>query len=268
MARAETSILSILSIFPAGSGWQSIVFPIEPTDLAGGADVNATLGDVTGLWIYSNPNNGFPGLPTASVVGIDNILADGPATSFPVTWSAFNAFPEKGKVALEWTVARESDNAGFEVEMAEDDILHQFEKIGFVTSKGYTNEPRTYTFLTDSLKSGTYLFRLKQIDLDGTFSHSGVVSVSMNEGLFASVFPNPIKDLNANIEVRLDESSPVSIEILDLQGKLLESFKFASLIRGTHTLELDLADLSDAFYLCKIKTKQSELTTRIMILRD
>ena len=255
-------------MLPAGSGWQSIVFPIEAADLTGGADVNATLSDVTALWIYSNPNTGFPGLPTNSVVGVDNILADGPATSFPVTWSSFNAYPENGKVALEWTVARESDNTGFAIEMAEDDILHQFNKIGFVPSLGYTNEPRTYTFLTDSLKSGTYLFRLMQIDLDGSFTHSKVVSVSMNEGLFATIFPNPIKELEANIELRIDETSPVTIEIIGIQGQVHETFKFGPLIRGTHTLELDLSDLSDSFYLCRIKTKQSELTTRIMILRD
>ena len=253
---------------PSGSGWQSIVFPIEAADLEGGTDVNATLSDVSNVWLFHNSAPAFPGPPTTSVLGIDNLLAAGAATSLPVAWIEFTAQPQDGRVRLDWTTALEVDNSGFEVEMAKDDILHEFVKIGFVNSVGNTTQPQGYQFLTDSLRAGTYLFRLKQIDLDGVSSYSKIVSVSMNQDLFASVYPNPIQELYANIELNLPETSPVSIQILGLQGQLLQSFEHPNLIRGPHQLELDLSDIRDGFYLCKIKTKQRELTSKIMILRD
>lgn len=62
----------------AGSGWQSVTFLLTPGELTGGADVNATLGGVTNLWIQHNLGTvSQPG--TAPVIeaelGIDNILA-------------------------------------------------------------------------------------------------------------------------------------------------------------------------------------------------
>ena len=62
----------------AGSGWQTVVFPIEPSDLTsvdGGADVNATLGNVTVLRILHNTSPSWRGASIAATVGVDSITA-------------------------------------------------------------------------------------------------------------------------------------------------------------------------------------------------
>jgi len=65
---------------PAGSGWTTVVFPIEPSDLTsvGGSDVNLTLSNVTELRILHNPNPSFKGAPIEATLGVDNIRADEP----------------------------------------------------------------------------------------------------------------------------------------------------------------------------------------------
>lgn len=62
----------------AGSGWQTVAFPVGPSDLtavSGGTDVNATLGNVTELRILHNTSPSWKGLSISAVLGVDNITA-------------------------------------------------------------------------------------------------------------------------------------------------------------------------------------------------
>ena len=60
---------------PAASGWRSILFPIESTDLTGPGDPTSILGDVLEMRLFHNINSGFPGQQGAGILGIDNITA-------------------------------------------------------------------------------------------------------------------------------------------------------------------------------------------------
>ena len=62
---------------PAGSGWTVAVFPVAAGDLTGTGDVNATLSNVTKLWLFHNPNATTARLAPAIVatLGVDNFTA-------------------------------------------------------------------------------------------------------------------------------------------------------------------------------------------------
>jgi hypothetical protein len=68
---------------PAGSGWTSVVFPIQASDLqAGLGDVTTALAHVTELRIYNSPTDNFPNPLTPidaiiGLLGVDNIRATG-----------------------------------------------------------------------------------------------------------------------------------------------------------------------------------------------
>jgi hypothetical protein len=69
-------------IVPAGSGWVTVLFPIQPNDLLAyqfGTVVGALSGADT-LRIFHNPDPAFPGPgagipPVTAVLGVDNIVA-------------------------------------------------------------------------------------------------------------------------------------------------------------------------------------------------
>lgn len=72
----------------AGSGWQTVVFPIGPSDLTavdGGTDVNATIGNVTELRILHNPSPDWRGVSIAATLGVDNITASDMPVSVELT---------------------------------------------------------------------------------------------------------------------------------------------------------------------------------------
>ncbi|MDP6545615.1 MAG: PEP-CTERM sorting domain-containing protein [Phycisphaerae bacterium] len=60
-----------------GGGWQSATFSVDPVSLiaSGGFNANATMAGVSRLWIFHNPNLGFPGPGLVAAYGVDNITA-------------------------------------------------------------------------------------------------------------------------------------------------------------------------------------------------
>ncbi len=59
---------------------------------------------------------------------------------------------------------------------------------------GTTTEVHHYSFMDESLQSGDYQYRLKQIDFDGTFEYSNIIEVTVDvPAKFAleQNYPNP-----------------------------------------------------------------------------
>ena len=60
---------------PVAGDWQSIFFPISPTALDGGTNLEATLASVNRIRIFHNPDASFPGPFVNASIGLDNIQA-------------------------------------------------------------------------------------------------------------------------------------------------------------------------------------------------
>lgn len=70
---------------PAGSGWTTIVFPIQPADLSAGIGSVATaLMNASELRLFHSPSAMFPGPAVIATLGVDNIQALGSAATAAV----------------------------------------------------------------------------------------------------------------------------------------------------------------------------------------
>ena len=78
------------------------------------------------------------------------------------------------EIVLEWTTATETNNSGFEIERKFDS--DDWQNIGFVPGHGSSTERHSYQFIDHPDKNGYYIYRLKQIDFDGTFEYSNEVA--------------------------------------------------------------------------------------------
>ena len=253
-------------VIPPSSGWMNVDFNIGASDLSGGADYNLTMSDVENIWIWHSSSITFPGPPSINTLGMDNILATS-QTAFPVEWLSFTARPIGKQIDLQWETGIEQNNEGFEVEMAKDDVLKNFESIGFVEGAGNSNSPTKYQFRTNNLKPGAYLFRLQQRDFDGNIEYSDIVSVVMEGDLFASLYPNPVIEPTARMEINLPETGPTQITILDLFGREVKKIDLGEKAKGIHTLTLDMDDMVDGVYIYKVTHKLNSVTAKFMVLR-
>lgn len=147
----------------------------------------------------------------------------------PVELSAFSAQFLDDKVVLKWITATETNNYGFEIERSpgKDD----FEKIGFVGGNGTVTMPQSYTFVDADISAGKYFYRLKQIDLDGSFEYSDTIAI--NVGVperfeLSTNYPNPFNP-ETTFYYNVANDTKISLTVYDILGRkvktLIEEFK-------------------------------------------
>ncbi len=94
----------------------------------------------------------------------------------PVELVSFTAEASNGSVTLNWRTATETNNKGFGVEKR---VSGNWQEIAFVNGTGTTSAPVNYTYTDLNLVGTKASYRLKQVDLDGTFSFSDEVEVDL-----------------------------------------------------------------------------------------
>lgn len=139
----------------------------------------------------------------------------------PVELTAFEAVRDGDAVHLSWQTASETDNAGFEIQERENGGEGEWQNLGFVEGAGTTGEPQGYAFTAEGLDVGTYAFRLKQVDRDGTAAYSAEVEVTL--GLEAAYrlskpAPNPTRG-TATMKLTVREPQHVRVTAYDALGR-------------------------------------------------
>ena len=105
----------------------------------------------------------------------------------------------------------------FELEQSID--AFSFELVHIIPAKGNSNKLRTYNDELALDKPGTYYFRLKIVDVDGSFEYSEVLATEINAKGNYGLFPNPSQSYY-NVENKPDEL--LKYELRNSQGVLLE----------------------------------------------
>ncbi|MCJ7717585.1 MAG: T9SS type A sorting domain-containing protein, partial [Anaerolineales bacterium] len=137
----------------------------------------------------------------------------------PVELISFTASVTGNTVTLRWTTATELNNLGFEVQRSIEN--KNWNAIAFVEGTGTTTSSQNYGCVDNSVSSGTYFYRLKQVDFNGNFEFSSVVEVIVglpNEFVLAQNYPNPFNP-STSITYQIAVSNPVYLKIYNVLGK-------------------------------------------------
>lgn len=199
---------------------------------------------------------------------IDGIRIDTSwAQIIPVELTSFSASVNGNNVLLKWTTATEINNSGFDVERRNPN--GEWKSIGFVPGAGTTTENRTYNFNDKNLNKGKYQYRLKQIDLDGTYEYSKIVEVDVVSPAkfeLAQNYPNPFNP-NTSISFTIPQSGNVKLSVYNLLGQeittLVNEYKEA----GTHNIEFNATNLNSGVYLYKLESNGLTLTKKMTLLK-
>lgn len=141
----------------------------------------------------------------------------------PITLLDFSANSEACEVTIQWSTATERNNDYFEVYRSLDGKL--WDKIAVVKGSGNSSVKNDYAIQdNDVLSDETYYYYLNQVDYDGRSEAFNPVSVynTCNEQAI-KIYPNPTNDM-FEVELPFINTKGISIEILDNQGKLVQSF--------------------------------------------
>jgi hypothetical protein len=180
----------------------------------------------------------------------------------PVDLFKFAAKPTENGNLLDWATASEHNNSRFEIERAEN--ATDFERIGEVKGSLNSNSLNTYSFLDKNPLLGINYYRLKQVDMDGTFMYSKTLSVSnIKDEKDAHIFihPNPASDVLV-VQSLTDNTVNKTVELINLQGKVIQS---KTLFQGSTMCLFDLQTVYAGTYFVKIVDGQQTKVTKIVV---
>ncbi|MDX5421899.1 MAG: T9SS type A sorting domain-containing protein [Hymenobacteraceae bacterium] len=190
------------------------------------------------------------------------------AAPLPVELISFKAETQQNSIQLKWKTASETDNSHFEVEVSQD-VKSGFAKVGEVKSK-VTNSVVTtaYTYTHNySGNAATLYYRLKQVDLDGTYAYSKVVSVEpvvkpVQQEMIV-VAPNPLI-YNSKVFITSESSGKAVLRLSSIAGKQVY-FREVDVEQGQNTLQLPLYDqLQKGLYVLTVELNGRLYTVKVI----
>jgi hypothetical protein len=174
------------------------------------------------------------------------------ATVLPVTLTSFTAVANKCEADLSWSTANEKEFSHFDVERSTDGVVYT--KLARVENL-HNSAGSNYKY-TDRNAAGTSYYRLKMVDVGGSYTYSKTVIVRTNCNTAISdwtVFPNPLPQGN-DVKVQLANGTgiqKVNLVITDLPGRTIMQQTYSAtegsnlftvpannLVPGTYTISM------------------------------
>jgi hypothetical protein len=194
----------------------------------------------------------------------------------PVELTSFIATADERGVVLAWKTATETNNAGFDIERSMPGAKNGakvWAAVGHVEGSGTSNAPKDYAFRNKNVMSGTYAYRLKQIDRDGKFTYSPAVEAVVGppkEFSLSQNYPNPFNPATT-INYGLAEDSRVSMKVYDITGREVASLIDGTVVAGSYAVPLDARSLASGVYFYRLTAAHGKATftetKRFMLLK-
>jgi hypothetical protein len=160
------------------------------------------------------------------------------AQALPVEFDKINISQFSEGHLLTFSTATETNNAYFNIERSTDS--RNWEKLGSIAGAGTTQQEQQYRFLDEAPLPGLNYYRVKQVDYDGSFSYSAIVSARWEGKSQVQLFPNPADD-QLQISGLPTTDGPITIEIIDMTGRVM--------LRQTwNQSAINVAQLADGVY--------------------
>jgi hypothetical protein len=222
---------------------------------------SATIAGVTGFHLSA--------ITSFSDFGLHTTAPDGSGVALPVELVFLTAYGvENSFINVDWKTATEINNEGFQVERSTDGV--NFSYIGFVAGSGNSSAPVNYSFSDNEVMPNVvYYYRLKQMDYDGNFEYSHIVTASLRSGnqLAVNIYPNPSQSAGQTIlKITSSEATDAFIAVTDIAGRLVAGYN-VKLKPGINEHYLNGADFSSGTYVISVAVQQSAINEKWVLAR-
>jgi hypothetical protein len=245
-----------------------------------GIDVTATQAMATTSYVNTNTFTIRAGGSAVGPFSIDNngrqyslwfksFTYSAPVVStLPVTLTSFTAqLNNSTKVGLNWSTTSEVNASHFTVERSVDAV--NFNDIAMVlTQEGNSAALRNYSYPDNisSVNADIIYYRLKMVDMDGSFSYSSVEVIRVEKEANNKVitYPNPA---TSELRVTIPDSwqnKAVIYSIYNMNGSLVKA-KINSNAGQTETL--NVSDLSTGTYVVKTASGENVSTQKFIKIK-
>lgn len=171
----------------------------------------------------------------------------------PVEFTHFTVAAKGAHTQLDFATASEINNDYFEVQRSSNS--RDWEVIGKIEGAGTTQQEQNYSFADRQPLLGMNYYRLRQVDYDGQFEYSSIVSIKMEAVLGEiSIHPNPVQDyLQINIL-----PAATSLIIIDQTGRVIHRQKLS----GQADVEIQAQTFLSGTYQLILFDSEGEILTK------
>jgi hypothetical protein len=195
-------------------------------------------------------------------------------SSLPVEMTSFTATGTRTGASLMWQTATEKNNYGFEVErrqIVEGQLsISNWSTIGFVTGNGTSNVAKSYSYTDNNILSGTYAYRVKQIDNDGTYKYSSEVEVTLSvprSFVMNQNYPNPFNPTTV-ISFTLEQDGYTTLKIYDVLGREVATLVQGEMQAGVeHRVTFDGSRLANGVYFSSLESNGEKQIKRMVLMK-
>ena len=201
---------------------------------------------------------------------VPNIDAGLTSQALPIEWLTFDAYFNGKGTELNWTTGIELNNDYYSIERKHESE-REFTTIGQIAADVNTSAAaHEYDYLDGGVsKSGIYYYRIKQVDKDGVFNYSKVVSikVSVDKNLGVVIYPNPVNEL-LKVEYWINGDTEVDVTVFDQAGKNVFTNPFGGFRKSGQYIEaINTTNLAPGQYSLQIKTTNGLVNKRFSVSR-
>ena len=194
----------------------------------------------------------------------------------PVELTAFAANVSGSNVELSWQTATEVNSYGYDVERKKG--TGEWEKVGFVAAAGNSNSTKNYSYTDENLSPASYLYRLKQIDINGGYKYSGEVSVTVTitgienesglptEFSLAQNYPNPFNP-ETKIRYQLPSSNIVTLKIYNIIGEEVATLVNREQSAGRYEVAFNAKNFPSGLYFYRLSAGNFAETKKMIVLK-
>ena len=159
---------------------------------------------------------------------------------------------------LLWKTVSEINSDYFIVERS-NTLDGEYKEIGNVKAAGNSSSTKSYSYAdTDAVETGSYYYRLRMVDFDGSESMSNIVSVEVlnsnldNQQVSIKLYPNPVMEV-VNIDIETEYKSSIEGGLFNAIGQQIQKIDISSIPAGTTKIKLDVSGLSSGTYFVRAK---------------
>jgi hypothetical protein len=181
--------------------------------------------------------------------------------TLPVKLISFKGTAIQEGVQLDWVTGAEEKFNYFQVERAGEAL--QFEGVATVEGKGGLKTTASYRHLDKDPLPGKNYYRLRSVDLDGSFEYSNVIIVPWGgnqQGV--KLYPNPVEDKAFTLELSQDQTLPAGLVLMDPLGRIL----FRQVLHTGVTQQIQLPEnVEPGMYFVKVSLGSQSKVLSVMV---
>lgn len=170
----------------------------------------------------------------------------------PVTGLTINVEQKNSGAVINFSTESEENTKTFETEKSYDG--RTWNVINTQAAAGNSSVKRNYSAIDANLSAGIVYYRIKEIDFDGGFIWSSVITFKKDDIAKANMaaFPNPFTN-NISVQYKSSQNEVAVLRLVDQAGRTVQNTAW-NLRKGSNIIQLDdVEKLEKGFYIIEVR---------------